>query len=189
MDDENPYAPPQADVFWEEDELDQPSKAWRYGKLLMVRKGAELPDRCLKCNAPAEGYRVSRNLSWLDPVWSLLILLACGPILYIVLFLILRSQGRVTAGLCPHHRTAHARAIALGWAIALLGLGSLIAIGVLPDRFVPTAVIAAIVLVLAGLITGSVGSRVMVTKRIDKHFVYLAKVSPDYLAMWPEWKI
>ena len=29
----------------------------------------------------------------------------------------------------------------------------------------------------------------MVPKRIDKHFVYLAKVSHEYLAMWPEWKI
>jgi hypothetical protein len=69
-DDNNPYAAPKADVLVKDRRLDSSSDAWRHEKMLVVRKGAELPDRCLKCAAPARGYRLSRSLSWHKPVWA-----------------------------------------------------------------------------------------------------------------------
>jgi hypothetical protein len=104
MDEFNAYAPPK---FAESDEgglLEHANAAWRDGKLLMVRKGAILPDRCLKCNEPAEGYQFKSGF----------------------------------------------------------GLFS------------------------AGLIVGMVGSRVLVPARIDRHFIWLSKVSPLYLATFPD---
>jgi hypothetical protein len=80
IDDDNPYAAPKADVLVKDRHLDSSSDAWRDGKMLVVRKGAELPDRCLKCAAPARGYRFSRSLSWHKPVWALTFLIS--PILY-----------------------------------------------------------------------------------------------------------
>ena len=68
-DDNNPYAAPKADALVKDRHLDSSSDAWRHEKMLVVRKGAELPDQCLKCAAPARGYRLSRSLSWHKPVW------------------------------------------------------------------------------------------------------------------------
>jgi len=71
MDDENPYAAPKAEVLVKDRQLHSSGDAWRHGKMLEVRKGAELPDRCLKCAAPARGHRFSRSLSWHKPIWFL----------------------------------------------------------------------------------------------------------------------
>ena len=75
MSDFNPYAPPQAEIVDRNLILGEKGDLWRDGKLLLIRKGAELPDRCLKCNEPAEGYRLKRTLSWHPPGWYLLVLL------------------------------------------------------------------------------------------------------------------
>ena len=49
------------------------------------------------------------------------------------------------------------------------------------------ALIAGLILLFTGIVIGSVGSQVLVPKRIDKHFVWLSRVSPDYLATLPDW--
>jgi len=185
IDDDNPYAAPMADVLVKDRHLDSSIDAWRDGKMLVVRKGAELPDRCLKCAAPARGYRFSRSLSWHKPVWALTFLIS--PILYALVYFFVRWRARVTVGLCPRHRRNRARAIALGWLAALAGLGSIIAGGMVSDSLQPIALIGGIVLWFVGMICGAVGSQVLVPRRIDKHFVWLSKVSPDYLAAFPDW--
>lgn len=99
----------------------------------------------------------------------------------------MRWRARVTVGLCPRHRRNRARAIALGWLAALAGLGSIIAGGMVSDSLQPIALIGGIVLLFVGMICRAVGSQVLVPRRIDKHFVWLSKVSPDYLAAFPDW--
>ena len=37
---------------------------WRSGNLLVMRKGAQLPDRCVKTNQPAYGKRLKLLLQW-----------------------------------------------------------------------------------------------------------------------------
>jgi hypothetical protein len=37
------------------------------------------------------------------------------------------------------------------------------------------------------MIGGSIGARVLLPDRIDKHFIWLRKVSPEYLATFPYW--
>ena len=78
------------------------------------------------------------------------------------------------------HRPGLARSV-------LAGLGSIIAGGMVSDSLQPIALIGGIVLLFVGMICGAVGSRVLVPRRIDKHFVWLSKVSPDYLAAFPDW--
>jgi hypothetical protein len=104
MDEFNPYAPPKSLELEESFLVEHANAAWRDGKFLRVRTDAVLPDRCLKCNAPAEGYQFKS------------------------------------------------------------GIG----------------------LLLAGLIGGLFGSRILVPVRIDKHFIWLSKVSPLYLATFPD---
>jgi hypothetical protein len=169
MDDNNPYAPPKSWAFDQVHLLVDPNAAWRDGNLLMTRKGAVLPDRCLKCNATAEGYQFERTLSWISP-WWILVLLVLGPLLFAIVYLAVRKQGKVTVGLCPRHRSRRSRIIALSWVTGLAGVGSIIAAGTVPESIVPIPVIAGIVLLFVSLIGGSFGSRVLVPKRIKKRF-------------------
>ena len=40
---------------------------WRDQSTLVMTKDATLPDYCVKCDAPANGFRLKRNLSWHEP--------------------------------------------------------------------------------------------------------------------------
>jgi hypothetical protein len=186
IDNDNPYAAPKAEVLVQDRHLDSSSKAWRDRKLLVVRKGAELTDRCLKCAAPTEGYRFSRKLSWHKPIWFLLFFLI-SPIVYIIVYFFVRWQGWVTVSLCPRHRRNRAWAIALGWLAALAGAGLIVPQGPLSQPKQQISLIAGIVLFFVGVIGGIGGSQVLIPRRMDRHFVWLSKVSPAYLAELPDW--
>jgi hypothetical protein len=189
-DGDNPYAPPKSEVMKRDHHLDYPDQAWRHGNTLVARNGAELPDRCIKCNAPAGGYRFSRNLTWHPSGWYLLIFVHL--LIYILVYFLVRWRARLTVGLCKRHRTRRKRAIFWGWLCSLTGIGLLITAISLsgtptPDPLVLTGIIGGPVLLLAGLIGGMIGSQVLVPIRIDKNFVWLKRVSPDYLAELPDW--
>jgi hypothetical protein len=79
MEDINPYAAPRHDLPLNALADEPAGSVWRDGELLVMRKGAVLPDRCVKCNAPAEGGRLRYVQLWHDPIYFLLLPLA--PIL------------------------------------------------------------------------------------------------------------
>jgi hypothetical protein len=189
LDEENPYAPPKSQLLDMKPAIARSGGIWRDGNLLMVRKGVQLPDRCLKCNAPADGYRFHRNLSWISPFWYLG-LLVIGPLIFVIIYYIVRNQGEVTAGLCPIHRARRRRWIWIAWITALLGLVVMLipTTGVVPQQYTAVPVLAGIALVFAGLLIGAIGPPVLVPDRIDKHFVWLKRVSPTFLATLPDWK-
>jgi hypothetical protein len=196
IDDENPYAPPKHAELDRDLLGENPTAAWRDKNLVRVRKGAALLDRCIKCNGPAEGRPFRRSLSWASPYWALSIFLI-GPLLFVVVYVIVSWRGKVTVGLCPLHRNKRARAIAVGWLTSLAGIGCIIATGMASDSvrssgissnlFLSIGMGVGFLLLLGGLIGGAVGSRVLVATRIDKNFIWLSKVSPEYLASFPEW--
>jgi hypothetical protein len=183
MDEINPFAPPKSAELEEARRFDE-NMAWRDGKLLMVRKDAVLPDRCLKCNEPAEGYQFKRSLAWASPWYALLILIHF--LVYIVVYLIVSQRGKVTAGVCRLHRKKRARAIIIGWLVALAGFASFFGAAVVPNNLLAVPIIVGFVLIVAGLIIGMFRSRILIAARIDKHFIWLSKVSPIYLATFPE---
>lgn len=73
-----------------------------------------------------------------------------------------------------------------GWLTALAGFGSFCAATAVPNNMVAVPVILGFVLILAGLIGGAFGSRILVPRRIDKHFIWLNKVAPAYLLTFPD---
>jgi hypothetical protein len=180
VDDDNPYAAPKS--LFLDDELvgGFAGETFADGKLLAVRNGAVLPDRCLKCNAPAEGYQFSRSLAWHRPIWYVLILISL--LLYVLVYFFVRWKAKVTVGVCPRHRRRRTRAIALGWLTALAGIGTIIAAASLPDGPNSIGIVAGIIAVAGGIIGGMLGSRIFVVNRIDKEYVWLSHVSPEYLA-------
>jgi hypothetical protein len=193
LDDDNPYAAPKSEPLVRDRFFDVATEAWRDGQLMVVRKGAELLDRCLKCAAPTKSHRdrFSRNISWHRPGWFVLLFISWP--LYLIVYFLVRQQALLTVGLCPLHRKKRSRAILLGWLFALAGVGAFIATGMLSDSGdMPQALgtilpILGLVLLLGGIFWGALGSQVLVPKRIDNHFVWLNKVSPEYLETLPDW--
>lgn len=193
LDDDNPYAAPKAEVLNKDAHFDAYCDAWRDGKTLVVRREAKLLDRCLKCAAPTHGYqdRFSRTVSWHRPIWFILVFFSWP--LYLLAYFIVRQRTRLTVALCPLHRRKRARAITVAWLCMIMGVGSMIVGGASSEPGTVSKPLAGItfltglVLILAGVVIGAVGSQVLVPKRIDKHFVWLSRVSPDYLATLPDW--
>lgn len=71
--DVNPYAPPRASIGGVGSQA--PEGVWRDGKTLVVSHDADLPDRCVKCNQRADGYRLKRRLAWHPSGWYALVLI------------------------------------------------------------------------------------------------------------------
>jgi len=177
-------------------------QAWRDNKLLKARKGAILPDRCFKCNAPADGYQFSRRLTWASPLWAYTINsvspLLCGLIPFVIIYNIVCWRGKITAGLCPRHRKRRGRAILGAWLTGLAGflLFFVTAVGRFERGSDAETGNLEMILLLAGclaifgaIIAGFFATRVLVAARMDEHFIWLKRVAPEYLATFSDWGV
>jgi uncharacterized membrane protein len=183
----NPYAPPQTDISLEPHDQDL-GGVWRDGKLLVMAKDAALPDRCLKCNLPANGGTLRRKLSWHPPFWYLLLFF--NVIIYCGVALLVRKTATVSFPLCEVHRKRRLRSIAVGWLFSLLGIAVMVAgiAGLERSEAVgPLVILAGVLLLFVGIISGLMGAQVAVPHKIDKRFVWLKKAHPEFLAALPPW--
>jgi len=150
------------------------------------------PDRCVKCNAPAEGYQLLRRLSWHHPALYVLILFP-GVVIYAIVAMCVRKTAKVKVGLCPAHRAAHRRNVAIAWSLCLLALAMLIGIPMTlagqrgPDvgTYKAMGALAGIVTLLVGLVYAAVAVPVVSPRRIDDHYVYLNKAGRPFLESLP----
>jgi hypothetical protein len=191
MTDLNPYAAPLTDLNVPRD----PSEigVWRDGAFLVMSKGAELPDRCLRCNEPAEGWRLKRKLGWHPPLYYALIIF--NILIYAIVAMIVRKTAVVRVPLCARHRGRRRKMIAWGWALGLLGPLAMIAgplgssnLGPgLNDGISVASVVLGGLMLLVGLILAIVASQVASPEKIDKTHVWLQKVSPELLDSLPSW--
>lgn len=150
----------------------------RDGSKLVVAHGAHLPDRCVKCNAPAHGFRLRRRLTWLHPAY--LLLLFGGIVPYAIASAMASKSAEIQVGLCPKHRARRVQAIVGGWA---LGVGG----GVLMPWLAISLQSGWIALVglglaLVGIFGGILVARVVGPSRIDDHRVWLSGVDRRYLS-------
>ena len=75
---------------------------WREGKRLVMDRNAPLPDRCVKCNEPAEGYRRKIELSWA----SRKAMFFAGE-----LSMVFARRATIDVPLCTSHRRNRSRAV------------------------------------------------------------------------------
>src|SRR5262245_40589761 len=88
---------------------------WRDKSTLVMTKDASLPDRCIKCNAPANGLRLTRKLAWHTPVLYLTILIAV--LVYAILAAVLSKRAIVYLGMCRQHFERRRKQIVIGWGL------------------------------------------------------------------------
>jgi hypothetical protein len=115
--------------------MKQSAGGYARGPFLVVQDGATLPDRCIKCNAPAEGGRVTKRLAYnLDnsgpgsarfiPFVGRFVRLA-----WVIKQMATRQHLTVSFCVCPKHRTMRmigmiTLAIGLPAGIALVAMGA-----------------------------------------------------------------
>jgi hypothetical protein len=153
---------------------------WRSGKLLVLRRETQLPDHCTKCNKPANGFRLRRNLSWHAP-WLLILLIS--PIIYVIVAVIVSKRAKIQIGLCPEHRRTRARDLLIAWLIFASSVAAFVLSAVLSNGWY---MLIGIGLLLVSAIYGSVRVPMVQAKRIDDQFVWLNGVSDDYRRDLPE---
>lgn len=156
---------------------------WRYKKQLVVRPETPLPDRCVKCNAPANGSRLRRRLYWHH--WGVYFLLLVNLLIYAVVAIIVRKRANLEIGLCETHRKRRIIIVAGSWLTALAGIGMMV-YGFSATNAGAFAGIGALVF-LTALIVGVVAGPQVAAAKIDKEFVWVRGVCREYLAELPEW--
>ena len=150
------YEPPVTRQVFGETIPEGEGDVWRDGPLLVLRRGGRLPDRCVKCNGPAEGTRFRRTVGVgvLNP----------------------RSL-HVEIGLCSFHWLRAWQPV-VGLVLAVVYCLFMIA------RYPGTglaalgAVVGALGLIAAPL---KFRSRTIVATRIEDDFVWLRGAHTDYL--------
>src|SRR5436305_9996082 len=75
---------------------------WRDGKMLIASNGGTLPDRCVKCNGPAEGGPIRQTYAWHHP--SLYLTMCLFLIPYLIIAFIVNESGILRVSLCRRHR-------------------------------------------------------------------------------------
>ncbi len=184
--DDNPYKPPQvADAIVSAAVVDNHG-LWRKGNILVMHKNVQLPDRCVKSNAPTNR-RLKRNLSWHHPAIFLSILISL--LIYIILALVLRKTANIYIGLSDEWFARRRNAIAVGWLSALAGIAMFV-IGIAAierSDILPWLILVGIFVFFFGLIWGLVRARMVSPERISDEYVWLKGVHPEFLADLPPW--
>ena len=156
---------------------------WRQGKRLVTRSETPFPDRCVKCNAPANGFRLKRVLYWQHPAYLLLLL--CNLLILLVVVLIVRKKAILHIGLCEAHRHQRKVALAVGWTGFLAGVAMIVASVAADSGWLA---LAGAVILLTGAIWGAVKGRTIAATKIDKEKnVWVSGVNPGWLNELPEW--
>lgn len=156
---------------------------WRDGlKLVVYCEGVELPDRCVKCNAPANGFRLRRRMYWHSPGWYFLILIHL--FVYIIASLFIRKSATVYIGLCEEHRSKRRTMLITGWLLFAAGVLGFILAGAVSDG-TPAAIGA--FLFLAGIIVLIIASRIVAPSKIDDTYAWIKGVHRDFLLQLPQW--
>jgi len=175
---ENPFASPQAESTGVLAEA--VAGIWREGDILVVSKRVKFPDRCVKCNAPAEGYRLQRSFSW-HHFWIYLTLLL-GVLPYLALAFLFRQKAAYSLGLCPVHRAYRKKMILIAWLIVFVAMGLFFLALVQLSGII---VLAGCVFLVVGIVVGIVGTSTLSPKRMDKTHAWLKGAGSDFIASFP----
>jgi len=166
----NPYAPPRAALDT------QPADGyWREGKVLVMRVGSALPQRCVRCNEPAVQPTKSRWLYWHHPGWFALLLI--NVLIYVLVALAVRKKAKVGLGLCARHRLRRRVFLSIGWGGFLFGLAVIFA----QLSGSESAAGLGMLIILFAAIIGIFGSRIAYPSRITKEEVRLKGCGVPFL--------
>ena len=161
---------------------------WRDGHLLVTALTSELPDRCVKCNGPADGYRLRKTYYWHPSAWYLMIIFP-GILIYAIVAMIIRKKITIGIGLCPMHRSKRKNSLLIGWLLFSFGVLGLIAgIAVSANSRGDDGVIvvlAGVALLFFSALWAIFGVRLLTPRKADKQFAWFSGASPEFMREIP----
>jgi hypothetical protein len=158
------------------------SGLWRAEKRLVTRSETSFPDRCIKCNAPANGFRLKRVVYWQHPAYYLLLL--CNLLVLLIVVLIVRKKAVLHIGLCETHRAQRKQGMIIGWSSLL---GSVVLLIVSANINSGWTALAGVLVLLVGGIYGAIRARTITAVKMTKENVWVTGCHRDFLAELPEW--
>ena len=158
---------------------------WQSGDLLVIRRGAEVPDRCIKTNQPAHGKRFKATLYWHHPAINFLLI---SPMLYVILAIAANKKAIVYLGVTEEVLKKRKRAILSGWGTGIAGIVLFFSsFSVESESVMGVLISLSLILMLGGLIVGITKGYLIKATRIEYEYVWIRGVSKEYLAFLPEW--
>ncbi|MEM6295043.1 MAG: hypothetical protein AAGA54_27470 [Myxococcota bacterium] len=148
--------------------------------VVVAPHGAPWPDRCVKCNAPAEGIRIKQTVYW-HPAWMYLLILP-GVLIYAIVAMIERKTYTTEVGLCPKHNKQRNMMRAGAGLLTVASMGSCGA-GLSMEVGALLGVSVALFAVGMGC---AIGARNLIrAKKIDTHYAWLKTGRPFTDALPP----
>lgn len=176
----NPYQAPKAPLYVAPTRIQLDGDCWRDGAMLVVRAECKLPQRCIKCNAPAAAPIKHRRYYWHNPAWYLLILL--NLLIYLLVAVAVRKNTRVSAGLCERHVRRRRIGLGVAWGGVFAGLGLMFyGAGIEQGWLIGVGVIA----LLGTLIGGVAMARILVPSHIGPVYTRFKGCGSEFLATLP----
>lgn len=175
---------------------------WRDGDRLVILRTANLPDRCVHCDEPAQGYRLKNTFVSYPPALLLLIVPCCAaPFLgvlsgntvlsaviaasaaSVVIALSVRKSQLLEIPICPAHREFRKKNAVIGAVIAAFSI-ALLVIAKGRNDFLSHVGQAGLIF---GIVWSVVRRRLPTCTRITKSHVILDGTAPAFRAGFPEW--
>ena len=187
METSNPYAPPESELKV----VLEPGGVWRQEKAIVMQRNAELPGRCIQCNALAEPGK-SRRILYLN-IWIQLAMLALFLVFnvlallpIIIVSLIFRKTAKVRIPVCERHRRKRF-GLTMVTVVLLIASVVIVVIGLrVPGIDGAIFMVAAAIFVVAFLLA-VVRGQLFKAKKIDKEMLILKGAKSTYLDSLPEY--
>ncbi len=143
---------------------------------MVLDRNAVLPDRCIKCNEPANGYRRTVKLSYVPTSRELMF----GAWAYLS-----AKRAQIEIGLCERHRRSRAVTVALG-SLAVI-LASIIVFTQVraTDVSLPLLATAGLIGGVVGLVYAAVAGRLVRATKITDTHIWLKGAGEGFLASLP----
>jgi hypothetical protein len=149
---------------------------WRDGKRVVMDRNAVLPDRCFKCDEPANGYRRATTLTHVSTGTELMV----GAIAYAF-----AKRAPIEIGLCERHRRSRAINVALVSAAVLLTSLFVFTQVRATDLVLPLLATAGLIGGVVGLLYAAVGTKIVRATKITETHVWLKGAGEAFLASLP----
>jgi len=153
---------------------------WNAGNTLVIRKGALLPCRCVKCNQPSEGAPITKKLSYNQPWVYILILL--NLIIMLIVAACTAKKATVDIPVCEFHRAKVKNGVLLSWLFCLGSIAMIIAAIGLSYLWLG---VLGVVSLFVGIAVGMTRGRLVYPSKIDTEYVWLKGVCFEYLEELP----
>jgi hypothetical protein len=161
--------------------LDYAKSVWRDGQQLVMTKETILPNRCVKCNAPAMKL-LRRTVEWYPPYVVLVFIFV--HIVGLILYLCTRKRVTVYVGLCESHINRRRMGILAGCVVFLMGMFSFFG-SVAGNVVNPGYIFVGLMLVLAGIVVMISSYRTVTATKIKEPYVWLKGLHRDFLEQLP----